>query len=200
MTATRPPWLQSPFFPAISATMSHLWAISSRSGPHRSSAWFWRQVVFAVLAGPSQARRQPCANRNGWPEGWRPLAMFIVLSFQVVVAGSLLDDLIRRIDRAQMTRINHPEWLVFVVLLSLPVAWFIGRAMSRLHRRFSCCDGRGLRRECSGRRRGDRLGVEFGSRRILLSISCHFKPQRQWCLCSGCWSGVRAVLSLDRQA
>jgi hypothetical protein len=59
--------------------------------------------------------------------------MFIVLSFQVVVAGSLLDDLIQRIDRAQVPGINHPEWLMLLVMLSLPVAWVIGRAMSRLH-------------------------------------------------------------------
>jgi hypothetical protein len=60
--------------------------------------------------------------------------MFLIVSFQIVVAGSLLDDLIRRIDPAQVTRITHPEWMVFVVLL-LPAAWVIGRAMSRLRRR-----------------------------------------------------------------
>jgi hypothetical protein len=33
---------------------------------------------------------------------------------------------------------------------------------------------------------------------IVLSSSfhqLHFKPPRQWCSCSGCWSGVRALLS-----
>lgn len=101
--------------------------------PRRSSAWFWRQVMFAVFArvmtGASATLRKP--ERLGGELA--SVAIFVILSFQVVVAGSLLDDLIRRIDHAQVTRINHPEWLMFVVMLSLPVAWVIGRAMSRLH-------------------------------------------------------------------
>jgi len=52
--------------------------------------------------------------------------MFIVLCFQVVVAGGLLAGVL------PLTRIGRPEWLVFVVLLSFPVAWGIGKAMSRL--------------------------------------------------------------------
>jgi hypothetical protein len=53
----------------------------------------------------------------------------------VGIGTEAIDDLIRRVDRAQVTRLNHPEWLIFVVLLSLPAAWTFGRAMSRLHRR-----------------------------------------------------------------
>jgi hypothetical protein len=101
----------------------------------RSRSWFWRQVMFAVLAraitGASATVREP--QRLGGV--LTSFAVFIVLSFQVVVAGSLLDDLIQRLSLAQVTRINHPEWLTFVVLLSLPAGWVIGRAMSRLHRR-----------------------------------------------------------------
>lgn len=101
--------------------------------PRRSHAWFWRQVVFAMLtkavATASAVLREP--QRLTGTLG--ATAIFLILSFQVVVAGSLLDDLIRRIDRTRMTRIDHPEWLVFVVLLSLPAAWVIGRAVSRLH-------------------------------------------------------------------
>ena len=37
--------------------------------------------------------------------------------------------------RTEMTRIDRPEWLLVFVLLSLPVAWFIGRAIGRLHYR-----------------------------------------------------------------
>lgn len=103
--------------------------------PRRSSAWFWRQVVFAMLgkagATVSVALREP-QRLTGALEA---SAIFLILSFQVVVAGSLLDDLIRRIDRTQMTRIDHPEWLLFFVLLSLPVAWSIGWAISALHHR-----------------------------------------------------------------
>jgi hypothetical protein len=103
--------------------------------PHRSRFWFWRQVIFAVLAraitGVSATLREP--QRLGGV--LTSLAVFIVLSFQVVVAGSLLDDLIQRLNLGQATRIDHPEWLTFVVLLSLPAGWVIGRAMSHLHRR-----------------------------------------------------------------
>jgi hypothetical protein len=103
--------------------------------PRRSHAWFWRQVVFAMLATArataSAALREPQRLTGALGAS----AIFLILSFQVVVAGSLLDDLIRRIDRTQMTRIDHPEWLLFFVLLSLPVAWFIGRAIGRLHHR-----------------------------------------------------------------
>jgi hypothetical protein len=103
--------------------------------PRRSRAWFWRQVMSAVLAramtGAWATLREP--QRLG--EGLASVAIFIILSFQVVVAGSLLDDLIQRVDPARVTRIDHPEWLVFVVLSSLPAAWVIGRTTSRLHRR-----------------------------------------------------------------
>ena len=58
----------------------------------------------------------------------------LILSFQVVVAGSLLDDLVgMRPHRDDPNR--SPEWLLVFVLLSLPVAWFIGRAIGRLHYR-----------------------------------------------------------------
>jgi hypothetical protein len=103
--------------------------------PRRSSAWFWRQVVFAMLAKAgatvSAALREPQRLTGALGAS----AIFLILSFQVVVAGSLLDDLIRRIDRTQIPRIDRPEWLLFFVLLSLPVAWSIGWAIGVLHHR-----------------------------------------------------------------
>ncbi len=91
--------------------------------PRRSTAWFWRQVVFAVLAKAgatvSAALREPQRLTGALGAS----AIFLILSFQVVVAGSLLDDLIRRIDRTQVTRIDHPEWLLFFVLLSLLISF-----------------------------------------------------------------------------
>jgi hypothetical protein len=96
---------------------------------HRSRTWFWRQLMFAVLTrtatGAAASLRDP-AQLVG------PLAslgMFIVLCFQVVVAGSLLAGVL------PLTRIDRPEWLTFVVLLSFPIAWVIGRAMNRLRER-----------------------------------------------------------------
>ena len=97
--------------------------------PHRSRTWFWRQLMFAVLTrtatGAAASLRDP-AQLVG------PLAslgMFTVLCFQVVVAGSLLAGVL------PLTRIDRPEWLNFVVLLSFPVAWVIGKAMNRLRER-----------------------------------------------------------------
>ncbi len=103
--------------------------------PRRSTAWFWRQVVFAVLATAGATASAALRDPQRLTGALGATAIFLILSFQVVVAGSLLDDLIRRIDRTQVTRIDHPEWLLFFVLLSLPVAWFIGRAIGVLHHR-----------------------------------------------------------------
>ena len=101
--------------------------------PRRSSAWFWRQVVFVMLAKAGATASAALREPQRLTGALGASAVFLILSFQVVVAGSLLDDLIRRIDRTQMTRIDHPEWLLLLVLLSLPVAWFIGRAIGHLH-------------------------------------------------------------------
>lgn len=135
MTTRRKPWRVA-LLPHLLGDNEPLVGDLVEEWPRRSSAWFWRQVMFAVFAravtGAWATLREP--QRLGG--GLASVAMVLILSFQVVVAGSLLDDLIRRIDHAQVTRINHPEWLMFVVLLSLPAAWAIGRAMSRLHRRF----------------------------------------------------------------
>jgi hypothetical protein len=96
--------------------------------PYRSRTWFWRQLTFAVLTrtatGAWAALRAPA-------QLVAPLAavgMFLVLCFQVVVAGSLLARLL------PMPQIDHPQWLT-VVLLSFPVAWGIGKAMNRLRER-----------------------------------------------------------------
>ena len=103
--------------------------------PRRSHAWFWRQVVFAMLAKAMRTASAILREPQQLTGALGSAAILLILSFQVVVAGSLLADLIRRIDRTQMTRIDHPEWLLSFVLLSLPVAWGIGRAIGRLHHR-----------------------------------------------------------------
>jgi hypothetical protein len=103
--------------------------------PRRSNAWLWRQVVFAMLAKAGATASAALREPQRLTGALGAAAIFLILSFQVVVAGSLLDDLIRRIDRTHMTRIDHPEWLLCLVLLSLPVAWFIGRAIGVVHHR-----------------------------------------------------------------
>ena len=135
MTARRASWLAGALLHQLLGDNEPLVGDLVEEYPHRSRSWFWRQVMFAVLAraiaGASATLREP-QQLGGVLTS---LAVFIVLSFQVAVAGSLLDDLIQRLDRTEVTRINHPEWLMFVVLLSLPAAWVIGRAMSQLQRR-----------------------------------------------------------------
>ena len=135
MTPQRAPWLAVAVLRHLLGDNEPLLGDLVEDYPHRSRSWLWRQVVFAVLArgatGVSATLREP--QRLGGV--LTSAAIFIVLSFQVAVAGSLLDDLIQRLDRAQVTRIDHPEWRLFVVLLSLPAGWVVGRAMRRLHRR-----------------------------------------------------------------
>ena len=55
--------------------------------------------------------------------------MFMVLCFQVVVAGSLLASVLPR------TRVAGHEWLAIVALLSLSVGWGTGNVTRRLHAR-----------------------------------------------------------------
>jgi hypothetical protein len=96
---------------------------------HRSRSWFWRQLVFALLprtaTGAAAALRDPA--RLVAPLA--SLAIFMVLCFQVVVAGSLLASVLPR------TRVAGHEWLALVVLLSLPVGWGTGNVTRRLHAR-----------------------------------------------------------------
>jgi hypothetical protein len=96
---------------------------------HRSRTWFWRQLMFALLArtatGAAAALRDPA--RLVAPLA--SLAMFMVLCFQVVVAGSLLASVLPR------TRVAGHEWLALVVLLSLPVGWGTGKVTRCVHAR-----------------------------------------------------------------
>jgi hypothetical protein len=134
MKKTRTP-LQSALLPYLLGDDEPLVGDLLEEWPRRSNAWFLRQVVFAMLAKAGATASAALREPQRLTGALGATAIFLILSFQVVVAGSLLDDLIRRIDPTQMTRIDHPEWLLFFVLLSLPVAWFIGRAISGLHHR-----------------------------------------------------------------
>lgn len=95
----------------------------------RSRTWFWRQLIFAVLTrtatGAAAVLRHP-AKLEG---PLAALAVFMVLCFQVVVAGSLLAGVL------PLTRMGRPEWLALVVWLSFPFAWVTGKATSRLRAR-----------------------------------------------------------------
>ena len=96
---------------------------------YRSRTWFWRQLTFAVLT--RTATRAWAAFRAPAELIW-PLAsagIFIVLCFEVVVAGSLLARLL------PMPRIDQPQFLTLILLLSFPAAWAIGKGMNRLRER-----------------------------------------------------------------
>lgn len=82
-------------------------------------------LVCRIVGGAAAASREP--SRLLAPLA--ALAMFIVLSFQVVVAGSLLASLL------PLHRVAANEWLALVVLLSLAVGWGTGNVTKLLHAR-----------------------------------------------------------------
>jgi hypothetical protein len=134
MTARRSSWLEVAFLHQLLGDEALVGDLVEEC-PYRPRSWFWRQITYAVLAraiaGVCSTMREP--QRLGGV--LTSLAVFTVLGFQAAVSGSLLEDVIQRLDRAQVARIDRPDWLAFVVLLSLPAGWVIGRAMTRLHER-----------------------------------------------------------------
>ena len=101
----------------------------------RSNFWLLRQVMFAVfartLSGASATLREPQRLTGALGD----VAMFLILGFQVAVAGSLLGDLLQPVGQREAPGIGHPPSLWFVILLSLVVSWLVGRALGSLHRR-----------------------------------------------------------------
>lgn len=93
---------------------------------HRPRSWFWRQLMFAIMGRAATSAVAHFRDPSRLEEPLASLAVFGVLCFQVVVAGSLLNALL------PAGRIERPEWLTFGVLLSFPVAWLTGKALSRL--------------------------------------------------------------------
>jgi hypothetical protein len=134
MKARRTPWRVA-ILPYLLGNDQALVGDLVEEWPRRSNVWFWQQVMFATLArtirGASATLREPHRLAGGLTH----IAIVVVLSFQIAVAGSLLDELIRRVDQRLVTRLNHAEWLDLVVLLSLPAAWTFGKAIRHLHRR-----------------------------------------------------------------
>ena len=96
---------------------------------YRSRTWFWRQLMFAVLTRTAKSAAASLRDPAQLVGPLASLAMFMVLCFQVVVAGSLLASVLPR------TRVAGHEWLALVVLLSLPAGWGTGNVMTRLHAR-----------------------------------------------------------------
>ncbi len=100
----------------------------------RSLRWLWCQVRFVVyrrlMTSTSACLREP--QRLG--PGLSALGMLAGLIFQVVVAGSLLDDLMEQLVPVPRPWFG-PAGVMLVVLLSLPSAWLVGCAVRWLHPR-----------------------------------------------------------------
>jgi hypothetical protein len=103
----------------------------------RSHAWFWRQVLFVVIARTIAHAWTNFRQRATLEGALVSIAMLVVLSFQVVVAGGVLNYLLGRLDVAWVTRISdHPDWLTYLIVLSFMVASVIGRVTGCFHHRF----------------------------------------------------------------
>jgi hypothetical protein len=135
MTASPAPWIGVALLHRLIGDNEPLVGDLVEECAYRSRTWFWRQVIFVVLLRATTGALTTLREPQRLASALTSLAVFIVLAFQVVVAGSLLDDLINRLGRSPAIQIGHPEWLVFVILSSLPAAWLIGRAAISLHRR-----------------------------------------------------------------
>ena len=96
---------------------------------HRSRIWFWQQLMFALLVRTATRAAAVLRDPADLIAPLASLAMFMVLCFQVVVAGSLLASVLPR------ARVAGQEWLALVVLLSLPVGWGTGKVVGPLRAR-----------------------------------------------------------------
>ena len=99
----------------------------------RGRAWFWRQVLLAIVARPVSAWR---ADRSATTATVLVTASLLaVIGFQAVVAASLVN---------QLLILNDPSWLAtrgryhslqpWFALGSFAAAALAGRAISRVHR------------------------------------------------------------------
>jgi hypothetical protein len=96
---------------------------------HRSRTWFWRQLLFAVLARSAVAAAAALRDPARLAAPLASLAVFMVLSFEVLVAGTLLASVL------PLTPMAGTEWRSLVLWLSFPVAWGTGKVASRLRAR-----------------------------------------------------------------
>lgn len=96
---------------------------------HRSRTWFWRQLMFALVVRTALGAAGLLRNPARLVAPLASVAMFLVLSFQVVVAGSLLAIVL------PWTRVAGQRWLAVVMLLSVLVGWGTGKVMCSLRAR-----------------------------------------------------------------
>jgi len=92
----------------------------------RSPAWLWRQLAFAaavrLITGVARSLREP----GRLEKSLTSLAVFGILCFQVSVAGSLLDVLLRLREHERLA------WLIPVALMAFPEGCAIGKLAGRV--------------------------------------------------------------------
>jgi len=101
----------------------------AESAGGRSPWWLWRQVCFVLLLSVMARLRV-----NGRiTDAVTALAIFVVLSFEVVVAGTLLYCLFAVLDGRLAAQGVQPTWWLSVAVLV--AAWFVGRTAGRVRTR-----------------------------------------------------------------
>ena len=101
----------------------------------RSNAWFWRQALFTVLARTIAHASTNLRQLTSLEGALVSIAMLVVLSFQGVVAGSLLNYLLAGLDFAWVAPTAHSGWLTYPIVLSFMAAIVIGHVTGRFHHR-----------------------------------------------------------------
>jgi hypothetical protein len=99
----------------------------------RSDAWFWRQVLLAVLARAILSiRTNP---RTTTEAVLLAAAMLALLGFQAVVVASLMNHLLVLNGTAWIPRTGrYQEWQLYSTVPSFVVAMLTGRVIGRVHR------------------------------------------------------------------
>jgi len=101
----------------------------------RSTGWLWRQVLFAMLARGTTAAKASLREPQRLTGALASFAIFVVLSFQAAVAGSLLRELIPRSDPGRSVWSDRPVPFPFAVLLLFASAVAIGGGVRHVHGR-----------------------------------------------------------------
>jgi hypothetical protein len=99
----------------------------------RSDAWFWRQVLLAVLVRTVvHVRTNP---RTTTESALIATAMLVLLGFHAVVVASLMNHLLVLNDTAWIPQTGrYQEWQLYFIVPSFAVAVLAGRAIGRVHR------------------------------------------------------------------
>jgi hypothetical protein len=100
---------------------------------HRGDAWFWRQVLLAILTRPLSAWRADRGSTTA--TALVALSLLAVIGFQAVVAASLVNQLLILNDPSWLASRGHYQslqpWFAFGSVIAAALA---GRAIGAIHR------------------------------------------------------------------